>query len=53
MRSLRSRIALMSATTLCAAFTSFTTYADTDACSLLTPAQVSALLVFQSVRART
>jgi hypothetical protein len=44
MRPLRSRIALMSASTLCAAFASFTAYADTDACSLLTPAQVSAVI---------
>ena len=44
MRPLRSRIALVSASTLCAAFASFTTYADTDACSLLTPAQVSAVI---------
>jgi hypothetical protein len=43
MRPLRSDIALMSASTLCAAFAS-TTYADTDACSLLTPAQVSAVI---------
>jgi len=44
MRPLRSRIALMSALALGAAFASFTTYADTDACSLLTPAQVSAVI---------
>jgi hypothetical protein len=44
MRPLRSRIALMSATTFCAAFASFTTYADTDACSLLTPSQVTAVI---------
>jgi hypothetical protein len=44
MRPLRSHVALISASTLCAAFASFTAYADTDACSLLTPAQVSAVI---------
>jgi hypothetical protein len=44
MRPLRSRIVPMSAPTLCAAFVSSTTYADTDACSLLSPAQVSAIV---------
>jgi hypothetical protein len=44
MRPLRSRIILISARTLCAAFAPFTTYADTDACSLLTPSQVSAVI---------
>ena len=44
MRPLRSRIALINALTLCTALASFTTYADTDACSLLTPAQVSAVI---------
>ena len=44
MHPLRSRIALIGAPTLCAVFASFTAYAETDACSLLTPAQVSAVI---------
>jgi len=40
MRPLRFRIALLKIPAVCAALASFPAYADTDACTLLTPAQV-------------